>query len=424
MPTKLLWLLLVSGLLLCAGKANAMQSSADESFERAKLAIWCESISFIYQDNGADSLTRRLDCNNWELFRQSLQPNYLQANAFFQAIEKPEIYAGYSTSEAKLSKLVEEIGKRLKASSVRQNNSSRQQAVDSLLAELYQLAQNPALFSDGEVVQGERPLRHENAQQAGNAAQEEAAAEDTKEGWFSWSELLQWLLLGIVLAAIAALWIENKKLRREVGIRMERRKQEIAGLAQRNVKKIQSEPQLNKGLSRSEVLQLIRSEHEKLQKQLRAAAKPKEESQLRAENKNSVQPEPLSQTEPVIPPAAATDKLSPERNGEQASPGIYYDKLPFKGGFHHNQLSKQRHADSIYSIEVLGQKPDEAEFWVTEDADIQKYAMENGLSFFEEACEYDQVEENPSRVRNLEKGRLRKKGHLWQIEKKVKVSFE
>lgn len=422
MPIKWLFLLLAAGTIISAGKAKAQNQPVEETYSQAKLAIWCETIFFVYQDHGADSLGQRLDCNNWEAFRQSLRPNYLQANTFFQSIEKPEIYEGYSSNEAKLTKLVEEIGRKLKSSPARQNNPSRREAVDSLQAELLQLAQSPVLFSGGEGTENEPLLTNGSTQRSNTSGQEAAATEEDEEetgsGWFSWPEFLQWFFIVVLLAATAALWNENRKLKRNVGIRMARRKQEIAGLAQENVRKARPEPQFSNGLSRSEVLQLIRSENSKLQKQLSGNRPKQAENQQKQAERPPETAASVSRQEDVVTAQAQ------ERNGEQASPGIYYDKLPFKGGFHHNQLSAQRHPDSIYSIEVLKRKPDEAEFWVTEDADIQKYAMENGLSFFEEACEYDQVEENPSRVRNLERGKLRKKGHLWQIEKKVKVSFE
>lgn len=427
MPTKLLFLLLALVAFAGPRPAIAQGSSADGAYEQAKLAIWCETVVFIYHDYGADSLVRRLDCNNWEIFRQSLRPNYLQSLTFFQAIERPEIYAGYSTNEAKLSKLVDEIGRKLKSSSTRQNNPSRLQAVDSLQRELLQLAQNEALFVNSDM--GQEELEAKEQPRKPQAAQTTLTDEDTEDVGISWWELLQWLLIAMLIAATAALWVQNKKLKREVGIRMARRKQEIAGLAQKNVRKAQPEPQLSKGLNRSEVLQLIRSEQGKLQKQLQVDNRPKEIGSSRQDKVRQAGEVPKPAEQPRQPEPQSTGREAeeipvPEKNGEPANPGIYYDKLPFKGGFHHNQLSRQRNPDSIYSIEVLGRHPDEAEFWVTEDADIQKYAMENGLSFFEEACEYDQVEENPSRVRNLEKGRLRKKGHLWEIEKKVKVSFE
>lgn len=417
MPIKRLFLLLAAGITIVL-KVHGQVNPVEETFDQAKLAIWCETVFFIYQDNGADSLGQQLDCNNWEVFQQSLRPNYLQTNTFFQSIEKPQIYQGYSTNEAKLTKLVEEIGKKLKSAPVRQNRPYRVQAVDSLQAELLQLAQNPVLFSGREVSQGSPSLTNDSQQVANVESQQAATEEEAENGWFSWSEFLQWFLIILLLAASAALWSENKKLKKNIGIRMARRKQEIAGLAQRNVRKAEPEPRLSQGLSRSEVLQLIRSEHNKLQKEQSG------KKLIQAENQQKQAERPAEAVRPVSPPQDAVEEQAQEKNGEQVRPGIYYDKLPFKGGFHHNQLSTQRHPDSIYSIEVTNRKPDEADFWVTEDAEIQKYAMENGLSFFEEACEYDQVEENPSRVRNLEKGKLRKKGHLWQIEKKVKVSFE
>lgn len=421
MPSNRLFLLLVAGLTLFSAKAKAQNRPVEETYSQAKLAIWCETIFFVYQDNGADSLGQRLDCNNWEAFRQSLRPNYLQANTFYQSIEKPEIYEGYSSNEAKLTKLVEEIGRKLKTSPGRQTNPSRRQAVDSLQAELLQLAQNPVLFSGGEVTLDEPRLANGSQQQTNNSEQDittEENEEAAENGGFSWWEFLQWFFIVLLLLATAGLWNENRRLKRNISIRMARRKEEIAGLAQENVRKSRPEPQFSKGLSRSEVLQLIRSEHSKLRRQ-QAESTPKQTETQQEQAEHPPEPvAPVSRQEDVV------EAQEQEKNGEQASPGIYYDKLPFKGGFHHNQLSKQRHPDSIYSIEVLKRRPDEAEFWVTEDADIQKYAMENGLTFFEEACEYDQVEENPSRVRNLERGKLRKKGHLWQIEKKVKVSFE
>lgn len=430
MPIKPLYLyrLLLTVAVLLAAPAKGQDLPAEETFDQARLAIWCETIYFIYEDYNADSLGQQLDCKNWPAFRESIKPNHLQVYSFFQAIEKPEIYAGYNSNEAKLNKLVEEIGRRLKSSPSRQQNAARRQRVDSLQTALQDLAQKPVVLPGSQT--GQLTVQESAAQDQElvreEAAQEEAVQEEAAQQGFPWAELLQWLLIALLLAAVVWLWMENRRLRKNIGIRMARRKQEIAVLAQEKIQAPAPEFQASSAssLSRAEIMQLIRSELAKVQKQQQSRNKERQSRQAAERSSAPIpaQAHPEGQEEPVS--TSPSQGVVQEAQSKQASPGIYYDKLPLKGGFHHNQLSAQRHPDSIYSIEVSGQRPDEAEFWVTEDAEIQKYAMENGLSFFEEACEYDQLEEHPSRVNNLERGRLRKQGQLWQIEKKVKVSFE
>lgn len=434
------FLLLVA--LLSGSKVNAQGVTDSLLYRQAKLEIWCETMKFIYRDNQADSLLATLNCQDWMAYDKSLQPNYLYTGSFYRSIEKPSIYSGYTTYQAKLQKLVEEIAKKLKAAPTRAADQSRLQKVDSLQASLIALAAVPsvALAQESAAVAIEEEVEDDNEINTIAAVRQEAADENIplEDDQMNWIEILQWLLLILLTAGLAFLWAQNSKLKKELEIRMKRRKEEISAITRikesdkpEKVKpKTADEP---KGLTQGQVVRLIRAEIEKVREEQRN----RRQQQLAAnEKQHPRQPKPMPTVEPTPPPPAAevrkeiqaentnTIKEEPVEEKIVAKDGLLYDKLPFKGGFHQHHLSQQRHPDSIYSIQVLRGKPDEAEFWVTEDQEVQKYAMQNGLSFFEEACEYSQVEENPSRVRNLEKGKLRKNGPLWQIEKKVKVSFE
>lgn len=426
MPTKPISLLLVAlWLLPLWGHGQAIADSSQ--YRQAKLGIWCETTRFIYADNGADSLLRELGCRNWEAFKESLQENSLGEKAFFEAIEKPAIYAGYTSYQAKINKLIEEIGRKLKAAPGRQASEQRLQGVDSLQRSLHAIAANPQAYAATAMpvqVQQALPLNEEEqnrneAAAAGNTVLE-AEEEPVAEAGVPWLEIMQWLLLLGLAAAMVWMYKKNKALEWELNRRMAKRKQEVASLS---VKKDTDPLPANDvaspaGLPEKEVVRLIRKEIDRL----------KQQQQMKM--KKSAAAAPPAQQEPPLPKKEKVEESesmeSPldQKKESPAEVGVYYDKLPFKGGFHQSQLSRQPHADSIYTIEVLKEKPEEAAFWVTEDHDVQKYAMQNGLSFFEEACEFGQIEESPSRVRNLEKGALRKKGHLWQIEKKAKVSFE
>ena len=411
----------LSFLCLWAMSSFAQAPLDSVQYQQAKLEIWCETAQFIYQDYEADSLLEGLNCQSWEQFRQSLRPNHLETYAFFEAIEKPSIYAGYTSVEAKLAKLVEEISKKLKASSSRRGNAVRLQSVDQLQQELASIAANPVapIENSPEVSSAEPEEADLSQEEEEKPAEEVENAEAVVEEGRDWAEMLQWILLGLSLGLSGWLFTQNSQLKKELDLRMSRRKQEIGSLtrqteAQQNKKIKVPEP----GLNEAEVTRLIRKEIEKIRQQQKVR---QQKAAVSAERQEPVRtPEP-----PVQPPKPRIEQVPEKQQERPPQPsGLYYDKLPFKGGFHQNQLSERLQSDSIYTIQVLGDRPEEARFWVTEDHEVQKYAMQNGLSFFEEACEYEQLEESPSRVRNLEKGQLRKKGNLWQIEKKVKVSFE
>ena len=426
MPIKCSFLL-VAAFLMLSQLANGQVVTDSSQYRQAKLGIWCETTRFIYADNGADSLLQRLDCRNWDALRASLELNALGEKPFFEAIEKPAIYAGYTSYDAKLGKLIEEIGKKLKSSPSRRASEARLQGVDSLQRKLTLLASNPAAYAPaGMPVQAANSPAYEGAQgqdrqqtiRSQPAAIEEAPA--AEEG-LPWLEIAQWALLALLAAALGWQFKRNASLEKELNLRMARRKQEIANLA---VKKDKDPLPLSQtasaavatGMEEKEVLRLIRKELDRFRQQ----------QQMKTSRLASTAKAPQSVAPKREVPERKEVLTGPEEKKEQpaAETGIYYDKLPFKGGFHQNHLSRQPHADSIYTIQVLQERPEEAAFWVTEDQDVQKYAMQNGLSFFEEACDYSQLEESPSRVRNLEKGLLRKRGHLWEIEKKAKVSFE
>lgn len=432
MQTKFL-----GGLCLAAGifmnlDVSAQETSDSLQYRQAKLEIWCETIQFVYQDNGADSLRKTLNCKDWESLRQSIQPNHLQAYSFFQSIEKPSIYQGYSTYDAKLAKLVDEIGKKLKSSPSRTTNSSRLRKVDSLESAL----RMTALASSGS--RGSNTVSAISDEQKGEAnsnqlalvlsRQENINLSEGEEEPMDWIEIAQWALLLLLSAGFALLWVKNNQLQKELNERMNRRKQEISAISRlKETTTPASVIQKSESLTKPDVQNMVKAEIEKLRQQQKALRQEQlsktKQVEIQRKEQEPAQPQPTEKQQVSRSPEPETLQPALKEEGV-ADPGLYYDKLPFKGGFHQSQLSTHRHPDSIYSIQVLANKPDEAEFWVTEDHEVQKYAMQNGLSFFEEACEYKQVEENPSRVRNLEKGKLRKNGHLWQIEKKVKVNFE
>jgi hypothetical protein len=420
--------LLFAALWLQAGFGYSQTIADSSQYRQAKLGIWCETTRFIYADNGADSLLKRLSCRNWNSLQASLQLNALGEKAFFDAIEKPAIYAGYTTYDARLAKLIDEISKKLKASPSRQARDPQLQGVDSLQRKLAAIAVNPQAFtkavvpvqaSQGMVVNEEEQseLRQQNNQNP--AGVNEGALEE--EASLPWLEIVQWMLLLLLAALLGWLFKRNTVLEKELNKRMAKRKQEIATLAVKKAKEPlpvaeASSAPVPPGMGEKEVLRLIRKELDRFrqQQQMKASRPPSPTNQQKPV---PTKKEVVENREPVAAPVE-------NKTETPAEAGIFFDKLPFKGGFHQNHLSRQPHPDSIYTIQVLQERPEEAAFWVTEDHDVQKYAMQNGLSFFEEACDYSQVEESPSRVRNLEKGMLRKKGHLWQIEKKAKVSFE
>lgn len=427
MPTSVSFFLLLSLWLLPAFSQSQVVADSSQ-YRQAKLGIWCETTRFIYIDNNADSLLTRLDCRSWDELRASLQQNALGEKNFFEAIEKPAIYAGYTTYDAKLSKLIDEIGIKLRASPSRQARDPQLQSVDSLQQALAVIAANPATKPTAELLEEQGPGISERTQNPEGQAMNRNAEADLEEeaeveASLPWLELGQWLLLLLMAGLLAWLFKRNAALERELNTRMAKRKQEIATLAVKKdkeplpvAKPSPALPPVAAGLEEKEVVRLIRKELDRFRQQQQMKAN------RTAPQGNQQKPAPIKKevTEMAEPPASPPES----RSEAPAEAGIYYDKLPFKGGFHQNHLSRQPHADSIYTIQVLGERPEEAAFWVTEDQDVQKYAMQNGLSFFEEACDYSQIEESPSRVRNLEKGVLRKRGHLWQIEKKAKVSFE
>lgn len=425
MPTSVSFFLLLS-LWLLPGFSQSQVVADSSQYRQAKLSIWCETTRFIYIDNNADSLLTRLNCRSWDDLRASLQQNTLGEKDFFEAIEKPAIYAGYTTYDAKLSKLIDEIGKKLRASPSRQARDPQLQSVDSLQQALAVIAANPATATPTAELQEEQgPGINEGPQsQEGHLSTEADVGEEAEvEASLPWLEVGQWVLLLLMAGLLAWLFKRNAALEQELNSRMAKRKQEIATLAVRKDKEplpvanpSPAPPSAAAGLEEKEVVRLIRKELDRFRQQ----------QQMKANRPapQGIQQKPAPPKKEVVENAQPLASSQESRSEAPAEAGIYYDKLPFKGGFHQNHLSRQPHADSIYTIQVLGERPEEAAFWVTEDQDVQKYAMQNGLSFFEEACDYSQVEESPSRVRNLEKGVLRKRGHLWQIEKKAKVSFE
>ncbi len=408
-------LLLLTGCLLAPVAVRAAQSDS-LAFHHARLRIWCETTRFVYEDNGADSLLPSVNCQSWEALQKSMAATdaNLGVMRLMNSIDKPAIYQGLSSTEAKLQKLVNEISTRLKQSSVRRANPARLSSVDSLQQQLLLMARQVGAQSE------ELAATDDESPADAFAADEQAApvtgvaTGDTGMG-LPWNEILQWLFIaaigGFLFWRLRNLDDRYTRLKREFRT-LEKQVNEfvIATVTPAPL------PDHKAGLTENDVRKLVIDEL----MQLEEAAKPMPDAE--APIFNQAQPEtPAAAPEPPAPAAAPEQ---PARQRKEADYELFYDKMPFRGGFHQNEMSRERQRDSIYTIRVLPDQPADAEYWITEDAEVQRYAMQNGLSFFEEGCDFTEVEENPGRVVNEEKGRLRKDGGVWKIQQKARVRFE
>ena len=139
-------------LVACLASPFFLSAQTDSvAFDQARLRIWCETARFVYDDNNADSLLASINCQSWESLRQSVKGTdaSLGVTRLMNSVDKPAIYRGFSTNEARLQKLVGEISNRLKQSSVRRNNSARLSRVDSLEQQLKLLARHAGTPGDG-----------------------------------------------------------------------------------------------------------------------------------------------------------------------------------------------------------------------------------------------------------------------------------
>ncbi|EMR04110.1 hypothetical protein [Cesiribacter andamanensis] len=424
-------------LLLCLyAQPLFAQAPADSAaFAQGRLRIWCETTRFVYEDNQADSLLPSLNCQSWEGLRASMTrtDGSLGVLRLLNGVDKPAIYQGYATTEARLQKLVSEITNRLRQSPVRRNSPARLQGVDSLQQQLLLLVRQtdpePAPSGSADPLAGSRP-EEEESNEALYPPVAGASQADTGSGPLPWNEILQWLLL-LVLTGFG-IWRV-----REYEERHSRMKREFRTLEKQvnefMIANLQAPapPSAKKALSELEVRKVVKEELKQ--------SKPEPAARLANTPKPSQQPgqqqqQPPVQTSPTLPPPPeqpavqaqpAPPSAAAERSaGTEDTAGLYYDKMPFRGGFHQHELSRERQRDSLYTIRLGGAPQGEADYWVTEDPEIQRYAMQNGMSFFEEGCDFSGMEENPSRVVNEQKGRLRKEGSVWKIIQKARVRFE
>ena len=414
MTAKSLLLLIFVG---CLSQSVAVEAAQNDSltFNQGRLRIWCETARFVYEDNGADSLLPSLNCQSLETLKNSMASTdgSLGVMRLMNTIDKPAVYKGFSTTEAKLQKLANEISSRLKQSSVRRTNPARLNRVDSLQQQLLLVARQVGAQA-AEVNEGAKPAA---PVASGEPAAVPTAAIAETESDIPWNEVLQWLTL--LLLAGLLFW----RLR-ELEQRYSRLKREFRSLEKQvnefMIATINPGPlsTASDGLSAKEVRNVVKEEL----RQNRPAA-PKTTAPPTETAESPVQPVPIPATVHVPAPALAQAPAATHVRQESDN-GLYYDKLPYRGGFHQNEMSRERQRDSLYTIRVYQDQPNEGEYWITEDSEVQRYAMQNGLSFFEEGCEFTEVDENPGRVVNEQKGRLRKEGGVWKIYQKAKVRFE
>jgi hypothetical protein len=406
-------------------------------FEQGRLRIWCETTRFVYEDNQADSLLAGLNCQSWESLRAAMTRTdaNLGVLRLMNSVDKPAIYQGYTTTDARLHKLVSEITTRLKQSPVRRSNTARLGKVDSLQQQLLLLALQLGPEQEG----GSSPLASQSRLEQEDSNEAIYPPSDTADtaatgGPLPWNEILQWLLLlalaGLVIWRMREYEERHSRIKREFRV-LEKQVNEfmIANLNSAGA------PPARKSLTESEIRKLVREE-------LKLAAPERSGSGPTPALRNSAtptptpqvpfpapQPQPAANTAPTdaAGPAPAPNPPAPMEEhlpAKEANGKLFYDKMPFRGGFHQHELSRERQRDSLYSISIRPEQEGEAEYWVTEDVEIQRYAMQNGISFFEEGCEFAEVEENPSRVVNEQKGTLRREGSVWKIIQKARVRFE
>ncbi|SDL63945.1 hypothetical protein SAMN05421823_107127 [Catalinimonas alkaloidigena] len=372
-------------MMLTASVISVQRAQAQDSDGRRQ--IWCETIRFIYTDNQRADLVPTVFCDDSVSFVRSIQGDSLSAFSFYQSIEKPAIYAGLSTEMAKREKLIREITGKLKA----RRTGARAAKVDSLEQQLMALAQSEPQL--GEVVQQPQPVLDTPVQ----ATQTPAATPTEAPDYLWWLIALSVCVVGLGVA----LWQLLQKLNARIDRRASRdeMQQRLSYLEER-LKKLESA----KPPTPPSPWETVRPEVERLlDKRLRGG-------------KSAPAPQPM----PAAPPAQA----SPPPQREMApvpTDQIRYVKNPNNGAFHESKFTTNRQRDSIFTIH---QRPDRTTFCVTEDPEVQRYAMEYGYSFFEEACDYTQQTPNPTRIVNLERGTLQRDGSVWKIEKKAKIAFE
>ncbi len=411
-------LLLLLVMVLWQPLALFAAQSDSLTFNQGRTRIWCETARFIYEDNGADSLLASINCQSIETLKSSIASTdgNLGALRLMNSVDKPAIYAGFSSTEARLQKLVSEIVTRLKSSPIRRSNTARLNSVDSLQQQLMLVALQTSAQEDDSYAE-EADAAGLNQDEDTQLLENNPADNDATS--LPWNEILQWLALlligGFAIWRLLDLQAKYDRMKRE---HRELEKQ-VNGFFYSNLHSNNDQNQ-QEGLSEKEVRQVIKEE---LRQNKSAAAPAVEKAAM------PLPPPPTPQAAPKAAeasPAAATQPASANTAPaarENVAPDLYFDKMPFKGGFHQNEMSRERLRDSLYTIEVLPMSG-EADYWVTEDAEVQRYAMQNGLSFFEEGCDFTEVDENPVRVVNEQKGILRKEGTVWKIVQKAKVRFE
>lgn len=420
------------------------------AFNQGRTRIWCETARFIYEDNGADSLLASINCQSIETLKTSIASTdeRLGALRLLNSVDKPAIYAGFTSTEASLQKLVTEVVARLKSSPVRRADPARLSSVDSLQQQLMLVALQTGVPANDDYAETASPGREGEEEEAAllavnNVEEDEAAAA------LPWNEILQWL--AILLIGGFAIWrlldLQGKYDRMKKDQRvLERQVNEFfysnlqlgnqpasrqESLSEKDVRQVvKEELQHNRPASRQQPAREVNETPlppppvpdvaERHSAKSAASPVPSSDPSVprpEASSQSSLRNTPAAEVKADSERAAATDRA---REGA----ALFYDKMPFKGGFHQNEMSRERLRDSLYTIQLVPQQPGEADYWITEDTEVQRYAMQNGLSFFEEGCEFTEVEENPARVVNERKGRLRKEGQVWKILQKAKVRFE
>ena len=428
------------GLLLVLSQLNTLaQTQQDLAFEETRKRIWCETFRFIYKDNGGDSLLTTLDCTSWDAMLEHTKEHDIKYGAyrFYTSVDKPAIYQGIVVEEQKLNKLAGEI--QYKLLDKRKGNKRKEASVDSLYKVLQRIAYMMVGSTNAEVSAGKLQqtsgdgIGPDSANQPDDEVilDQQANLSETDSG-INWSEWLQWLFILLSFGGIYYLYTQNALLRKKLrGIRNQT--QEIQNFYTNSSKpepEVASQPT---SITEDRVKELIEEEvrkHQPVPASSKPENKPEPYEDENVETKihtrdpatlinpekiaNSTESQPVSENKPKNP------VQQPAAN----KPVFLYDKMPVRGGFHQGGLSKTPQRDSVYIIQPKPDNPQEAHYWINEEPEVQKYAMQNGLSFFEEGCTVDVVLENPTRVINVKKGLLKKEAPSWQIVEKARIKFE
>jgi hypothetical protein len=377
------------------------QEQVEQQYAIVRLELLCKTIRFILTENNAEAQAYKVNCATPEQLEKSIPPEYTQASLIFKMF-RTKNYTSYGKGklDARLNKLIKDLNTELTKLNRDRQWQENVRVLNVQLSEtktdVLEQIKKGTYQTDTTATQDE-PATIPTPQPQTNPTNLQSPAQSS-----SYMPVYFILLFLILAGGIGFLYWQIRRLKEDMIAIEESFDDQFIQIAQRL-----------EAFSTHQAYQSLQQQFHFLNDQLNAAVQ--EINTLKTRNEYKMSAEELF--------SKRTEHL--EKLNINPAIQVYYAKYrPDIGGFAVADLRTEASRDSIFKLEVNLENGNQAGFQIVQRNEFHTIALQNAEAMLAPACEYVNPPYNDYRILNLESGIAEKRGAVWIILKKAKISFE